>query len=855
MAESSKSRKKKAALSNDPSAFVRNLHKLENETRVILYMPDDFRTLYEKPLHDRLKKSGIQAVVAGPEKLPDELGSYDRILAYQCPLPALVDEGERSDSEKEGGDADRLYLFDVKGCPSDELMTPFPRKPGFLTDLEYRYIQIQEIITRQEQNDHFKGMARMQQSMRERLLSVQERQVEVDELFERIQHLDKGYYLTLAYYLQQAIDRVLQLVTLGDVMKKYVKVLIVDDLGERTLEQMEELGFRRRFMSTMSQAAFNEAFQEFKELYQEQFPDTSVTQEDFFKKCTVFDDYEIVAVNQWNMSKGTLNVVFRLKKNPELSKKDACKLKEDPKKAAEKVGKLNREYQKLDDQLKDLDLEIKSSEIKGGLSENAYVGLNKKRKRILKAMKGIRDELEEVQREVNVRPELTIFSKDLLAAVRDKNTIQEILKQEYEDARDPEVMKPEKLKQLTELIVKKKKVSGVVRKLNEQVRVMHEKLASYWSRHPLDPDMSCQQLLGVHTLNKLEASVMGCGIARVNQLLNVYTGPYFHQESNGSDIDWNGSPVSRLSIHIASKHIKIETSLLQKFFHIKSNDMTGRLENTPALPRTTDYNDRRYGLFIMNFNSYPISEIISSLMMRNQSKRPYVPVLLIDPLDKIPASPDKTKLELLIGLKRDGEETISFLTPTYTVASLDDSDQLNSVLCEIMGIDITTVSSNMEFEDPDSPFSSAGLMDDGPTMDFPEKNGEFDLSQETGEQTLPSEEADGQEGAEAPQSNAAPEPVISRRKDDRIKLYIKSEKKEEIYTLGALFSFDDVATTTEQQKPAVDDPGTPGENDGDAATEEVKDQEIGEEESFQKKLEKPLPPVKQAMNPKNPFQF
>lgn len=854
MAEQKASKKKKSGQASDASVFVRNLGKLQSELRIILYMPKDMSDLYEKPLIDRLRHTGITLKTATPDKLPDEIGSYDRILAYQCPLPAVVAENEAEETEAERKKKGDLNLFDIKGAPSEALMTPFARKPGFLTDLEFRYCQLKEQIDEQEASEHFRNLAQIQQNIRLKLLAVQQKQGEVDALLSRLENLDEGYHLVLGFYLQQAIDNVLQLVTLGDVMKKYVKVLIVDDLGDRTLERLEIQGFRRRFLSTMSQQAFNQTYEEFKELYREQFPDATVSYQDFFSKCTVFDDYEIVAFNQWNTDKGGMPVLIRLKKNPELSQKDVRKLHENPSKVAETVKRLNREHQKLQDQLKEVELELHTAEAKGGVSESTYVGLNKKRKRILRSIKNVKSELNEIQAEVDVKPELKLYVRDFMATMQNKALVKEIMSSKAAMHAEPGVLKAGDLQQLSELIRQKKKKVQMVSQLNAQVKGMLQKMNEYAARFPLDPEKSYQQVLGIHTVNTLEMRVLGCGIAKSNQLLQTYPGPYFECRDGKSGIDWNDKRLGQVSVHIASKHIKINTGLLKRFFRVSSGDMTGRIENSPALPRSSDFENSKYGLFVINFNSYPISEIIDSLKMRNRSDRPFVPILLIDPLDKLESGPEKVKLELLLGLKKDGADTIGLQPPTYRIASLEDPESLNFVLCEIMGIDITTLSSESDAADAfDMDINGDGFMDQTPGMQVAEETDLMDASSETDDDEEAAEDGDVAETARKPATEAEAAPV-SRRKDDRIKLYLRSEKEEEIFSLGALFSFDDDAGPSKQQQQAPPPP-EPEPETNRPATDEATAEAGNPSEPPPRRGDQPLPPVRQKTNPKNPFQF
>ncbi|MFH2130152.1 MAG: hypothetical protein ABIK68_07245 [bacterium] len=817
----------------NPSIFLKGLSKLQADQRIILCMPKDYCDLYQASLAGRLKNTGITLVITRPDALPVEFSSYDRILAFQCELPASGSEKEPVPVNLPRKPSPRTDLFEIKGTPSETRMTPFPRETGNLTGLEERFLQLKKAIQIQEKDEHFQNLASFQQNIRLKLSAVEERQSAIKSLKDQMQTVDSGYFHVLGYFLQQAIDNVLQLFTLGNVMKKYVKILLIDDMGERSYDQLEDKGFRKRFLTTMSQHTFGRTFSEFKQLYQERVPGHEVTHHDFLSKCSVFDEHEVVFYNPWKIDKGIMPAQFRLMKSPELTRKEVRKQNEDPAKLAVRTEKLVKERQKLELLLKTAEYELHTSEAKGGLNETAYVALNKKRKRLLRHIQMISENITEIQKEVDDSPELTFYVKDLLAAFTDPKTIKQIKSQKA--VLQPEQIKlnPDDLQTLSNLIKQKKEIESQVRQLNAQVKLMLKKMNAYASENPLDPEKTYQQILGIHTLNKLEMTILGCGIARVNRLVHASPGPYFLERWKKQSVDWEDDLLSRVSIFLASKHISVSDMLLQTFFRVKRGDISGRIERSPVLPGIRDFNNDAYDLYILNYDAYPFHELVACLKMRNQSQRPFVPVLILDPMDQIAASRQKTTLDLLIGLKKGAAGMMSLQVAPYRLNSLDDVSALYPVLCEVLGINENSVPSLTSKKEDTDQVSDDDWFVEEPSVD------------PTSESMMAPAQVQKAVDSNKPMVHSG-----SSYKGDKIQLIPIKEEPKTIYTLGSLFSFDDDASSTPQESATAEPPRSSGAGMVDEKPI------LREKDPAAAERNEPSTDLSPAKKPnKNPFQF
>ncbi|MBU2644076.1 hypothetical protein KKI24_05165 [bacterium] len=828
----------------DPFIFLKGLSKLQADQRIILCMPKDYCDLYQASLAGRLKNTGITLVITRPDTLPAEFSSYDRILAFQCDLPASGSEKEPIPVNPPGKPPSKTDLFEIKGTPSETRMTPFPRETGNLTVLEERFLQLKKAIQIQEKDEHFQNLASFQQNIRLKLSVIEERQSAIKNLKDQMQTVDSGYFHLLGYFLKQAIDNVLQLFTLGDVMKKYVKILLIDDMGERSYDQLEDKGFRKRFLTTMSQHTFGRTFSEFKQLYQERVPGHEVTHHDFLSKCSVFDEHEVVFYNPWKIDKGMMPVQFRLMKSPELTRKEVRKQNEDPAKLAVRTEKLVKERQKLELLLKTAEYELHTSEAKGGLNETAYVALNKKRKRLLRHIQMISENITEIQKEVDDNPELTFYVKDLLAAFTDPKTIKQIKSQKA--VLQPELIKlnPADLHTLSNLLKQKKEIESQVRQLNALVTLMLKKMNAYAGQNPLDPEKTYQQILGIHTLNKLEMTILGCGIAKVNRLVHTSPEePYFLERWGKQSVNWEDDLLSRVSIFLASKHISVSDMLLQTFFRVKPGDISGRIERSPVLPGIRDFNNDAYDLYILNYDAYPFHELVACLKMRNQSQRPFVPVLILDPMDQIAASRQKTTLDLLIGLEKGAAGMMSLQVAPYRLNSLDDASALYPVLCEVLGINENSVPSLVGEKEDTEPVSDDDWFVEEPFVD------------PTSEGTIVTAQVQKAVDSDKPMVHPG-----SRYEDDKIQLIPIKEEPKSIYTLGSLFSFDDDASSIPQESVTADPPRNSGAGMVDEKPifreKDPAETERNEPSADLSPVKKPVSESPAGKKPnKNPFQF
>ncbi len=766
----------------------KGLFKLQTDRRYLLHLPGDLYELYHAALAERMKSMRIKLEIGKEESENHSKGNWHQTFSYRCSQPDTIFKDAPGPEDDPEIVIDEL--FDVEGSPEKVRMEPFPRESNLLTDLEQRYLSLKEAVENREDNTHLWKLAEMQQRIRLKIKEIDKLKKNLALLDEEICKHDEVYFQILEHLLREAIDFVLDLKRLGDVMKRYIRILIVDNLGDRALDQLEERGFRKRFVTIMSLNQFNRTYSEFKQQFKERYPDKEATYQDFFTKCSVFNEYEIVFYNPWRFGEEGLPVQLRLKKTPELSKKEIRKMEEDPELKAIKVKKITEKKSELEAILQKTEQEMHISETEGGVGESAYVALNKKRKRLLATIKNNNAELEELQKEISYKPKTLFYIRNFADLLKDRKISKQLSGQKVSQTKELEC--------LSNLAKRKTAQEQVINRLNARVKSILRDMNIYSRQNPLDPEKSYQQVLGIHTLDKIEMSILGSSIAYSNKLIHKHPRPRLGSQMEMGAIDWQNEAVSYSSIYVASKLMSIDTSLLCRFFRITEDDYTERLTVSPVLPQKRDFDGNIYDLVIFNHESFSHSEITECLETRKLADYSKTPVLILDPHKSVEKNPNRLTLELMLGLTVDENGLFNFEIPPYSVTSLTKPEKLTPALCELMGIDDETVPEFEEDADSDEYQVSGAIQ-----VDVDKTASEEDIN------------PDFLSLSDTDQSDAVIKPPES---NDQIQIFPPEEEPETIYSLGSLFSFDDenkdfVASTEDHSEGLKVNTETPGENE------------------------------------------
>jgi hypothetical protein len=286
-------------------------------------------------------------------------------------------------------------------------------------------------------------------------------------------------------------------------------------------------------------------------------------------------------------------------------------------------------------------------------------------------------------------------------------------------------------------------------------------------------------------------AVLGCGIARLNETMHVYPGPYF-PVTRQRTIQWEDEALCQVRLFIATRNLTLPTKRLSEYFRIPSNDASERIEISPVLPTTDDFNHGDMDLVILNYASFPGPDIADCLKRRNRSRRAALPVLILDADHVIEKTGQQPLLDLLIGLEKGADGNLCPVTPPYRLSSLEDDGILYPVLGAVMGV-----------QGAPAPPVTAGSAQ--PAGLF-----EMDRFSEIDAPPDPAAAVTGKPNGRRPVSEPA--------KKGKIDVRIVEPAIEQVYSLGALFSFEDQPTRpvdppddgAESKGPSTSIPGDAG---------------------------------------------
>lgn len=769
-----------------PEAFLKALEQLQKQDRFLLLLPDDLFDLYRDSLVNRTEILGLNLKVVKKDH-KEKYDHYDWFLQLQIP-------NDSTDSEK-GSDEQRTELLKLSGTPNSEMMEPVDKENPYYTAIERRFFQLKESTDQMESDQPFRKLFHIQQVIRNFLQMVQNKQVELDRLNEQIKEIDHGYYLSMVYILVEAIEKAMTLIVLGETMKRFSKVLIIDDLGDNTIEQLVPLGFRRGNLSTMGMNVFQQIHKDFKTKFQKEYPNEPITHETLFSKCDAFDGYEVIFFNPWRLEKEKLPVLICIKRTIQLSSREQKNLKEEREKILHDAEILSSEVSNLKSRLKRVESTLRNRKhAELGRSEGQQ--LKRKRKNIFQELQEKNSKLNRLKSIIEFKDGLSFFSMDLIKTIQDHQTLREwfgdkvatnnnISEMFNKFNQSKKELSVHDLKTMVTLVRKKQQISFSIQGLNHHIQNAIRKAEQYADRNLSFSTMNYQQLLGIYTLNSLEKSILGCAIAKVNDFTHLHQGPFFPVKYEFEPSNWDDQYLNEVRVYLANNDLPLSTEILKHVFRIGPFDQTERLVTLPGCPVKSDFNDERYNLIIINYLSNSLKKIEQCLKARNQSKNPHIPILILIPPHFVITETDWVKLSLLIGLSVSAEGMIQLKSPTFIIKSLEDSSTLIPILCEVMGIPKERIPPFVNVVEADSYINEM----------FETEDLETDENQEAVDEDSSEESEQEEVGILLNLGEAVEEKIekteFSFSKQEKIHVDVPQQKHEAIYSTGSLFSFED----------------------------------------------------------------
>ncbi|MBF0278890.1 MAG: hypothetical protein HQM13_13905 [SAR324 cluster bacterium] len=691
-------KKDEAALLKSPEGFNKGLEKFIKSSQFLLLLPADVIVEYQPILQKRFSSLGIGVKIAKADALRS--GDYHAILSYHD--PGYLNKVRSDDSKQLSASA----LFRIEGAPRTTELQPLRREKQPLLPLERRFNELKEITLNQVKDNAFVKLAYHHDTIQESLRVLKEKQDAIKSLENKIAKFDKPYYLTLSYILAEAVSIVTGVSdSVEDVMKGLLRVLIIDDLNKQTIDGMIPLGYNRKHLSVMSTYELHRKYKAYVAENIKDRPAEELTIKDFLKKSEELDQYDIILINYWHFHDENLPITVRVKQKTILSKKEDSQLKKDPKVIEEKSKQLEKQRVEILKQIKQVDEELKQAELQTDFPEEKYQVLIKKRKRILKNFQRYKADFAKNIVAAPKGSKFVLYNVGLLETAQKNQSLRERVEEKYfkiDGVRDflkshfpieNELSIP-KLKEMLQLAQSRHKAGLVTEQRQDELNALQEKIEQFAKDHGFwDTKTGYRSFLQNHTLNKIELAALGAAIARAQNTLHVYNGPYFEVEGVDVRSDWNSELLAALRIRIAAEGESISTKVFQKFFQIRNNELVTRVRFTKELPTPEEFEEKKFELLIISQEAFSVSDIFKCLEGRNRSANNHIPVLLLDTGRQSVTSEESFQMHLMIGLPENENEEVIPNPPPFQIHSVTDEKSLFSTLAEIFGIPLHLVKS------------------------------------------------------------------------------------------------------------------------------------------------------------------
>ena len=291
-----------------------------------------------------------------------------------------------------------------------------------------RYQQLQQDIGQREKSKEFLRVVHQKLVLEEKEFYLKEEQEIVKELqgmLERMQ-LEDAYWAGLDRIFNDTVAEVTGITTLEGLMKGLVKIMIVDDLGTRTLDGIVALNYSRKYLSFMSSSELETKFKAFKQQHlEDQEKETNISE--FIFKSPDFESIDIVFFNRWNFSDDEFLVPVLLRKKTILSKQEQRKSNQNPEYIEKQIESETNSIKQAEKNLKEVLKEINKMEKGRYQEEDEYQALRSSQKRIQKDIDRRKNRLKSLEKPVKQSDQAVVIKFDLYETFKEKQSFMDRL--------------------------------------------------------------------------------------------------------------------------------------------------------------------------------------------------------------------------------------------------------------------------------------------------------------------------------------------------------------------------------------------------------------------------------------------
>ena len=378
---------------------------------ILLLLRKNFRKNYMGTLVDRLLESEV-TVAVDETNYPQE---KQKIFQWILSFPGDIPRGKAPNSDSVG------LIFRVLGSPKLQLDNLPSSNSEKLTKLIEHYKEVQQKCKDREKNPIFVKLAvtdavlRREQQMLKKFADL------VSRLEEKMDQVEKTYYQGIGYILSTAIEKITGVAVLDSLMKGLIRVMIIDDLDQRSIDGLVDINFSRKFLSFMSTPELSKKIDDFRsEHAEDEFAKATIG--DFIFNSPDFEKVDIVFFNSWKFTEDTFPIRVALRKKTIISKQEERKVERQEQVEGEIVSQ-EETLEALKEKLKEVVRDIQKMEKSHFDDEDEYQVLNNRSKRLLKDIKISELKIKKLKRPVKAGAEEKIISFDMFEIFKSKQSI------------------------------------------------------------------------------------------------------------------------------------------------------------------------------------------------------------------------------------------------------------------------------------------------------------------------------------------------------------------------------------------------------------------------------------------------
>jgi uncharacterized protein YlxW (UPF0749 family) len=474
-------------------------------------LPPDLRKRVENELKRRL--STFKLVPAVDYYPPVKNPKFKDEVSIRVAMPHKLKSNSKSATI-----AEVRELYAVKGPALWHRVRFRPEDLKYPDTRRDRYEKLGQEISLREKNKAFLKLAYQHTVLEEKEFYLSEEREIVKELEQMLNHmgLEKTYLQGINQLMETAVAEVTGITTLEGVMKGLINILVVDDLGDRTLNGLADLGYKRKYLAGLR---YRELMERYREFAQTRPDKPELTH--FIAASEAFKEHDLFLINQWDASQGGLMVKLGIRKKSILSKKEEALLRK-KNTLEEDIGRIQGEREDLKNRLRKTIEEIKEIEdldpdTIDSPTEKKYQRLLKVQKRLVADLKRKTLKIKELQRPVNDDDQLEFREINFYSLYEAEQGLQQWMSSRVANLKSGNLFGgPKKrtdidrLQDLGEITKHRRKAEANLQRLQQNVTQLQEQLAAFATESGFaTAKKSYAEALDGHILDKLEYVFLG----------------------------------------------------------------------------------------------------------------------------------------------------------------------------------------------------------------------------------------------------------------------------------------------------------------------------------------------------------